>query len=139
MKVDPFDKTNYGPISISPFYLKLLNAAYMITFMNILILYYQKFNMPSEKVSVFINCYDSKMEEKFGSIQIVRCATHWYNKAFDWIAHDFLIAKLEAHGLSYEALKVMRNYLTERKHRTVVNNSFSDFIDLLLGVPQGSV
>ena len=52
MKDDPFDKTNYGPISISTVYLKLLNAAYMIKFMNILIMYYQKFNMPSEKVSV---------------------------------------------------------------------------------------
>ena len=29
-------------------------------------------------------------------------------------------------------------YLTDRKHRTKVNDSFSDFIDLL-GVPQGSI
>ena len=29
--------------------------------------------------------------------------------------------------------------ITERKHRTKVNDSFSDFIDLLLGVPQGSI
>ena len=59
------------------------------------------------------------------------------SKAFDCIVHDFLIAKLEAYDLSYEALKVMYNYLTDRKHKTKVNNSFSDFIDLLLlGVPQ---
>ena len=61
------------------------------------------------------------------------------SKAFDCIVHDFLIAKLEAYGFSYEALKVIYNYLTDRKHRTKVNNSFSDFIDLLLGVPQGSI
>ena len=30
--------------------------------------------------------------------------------------------------------QVMHNYLTDRKHRTKVNDSFSDFIDLLLGV-----
>ena len=53
--------------------------------------------------------------------------------------HDFLIAKLEAYGFSYEALKVMYNYLTDRKHRTKVNNSLSDFIALLLGVPQGLI
>ena len=53
--------------------------------------------------------------------------------------HDFLIAKLEAYGFSYEGLKVIYNYLADRKHRTKVNNSFSDFIDLLLGVPQGSI
>ena len=33
----------------------------------------------------------------------------------------------------------MYNYLTHRKNRTKVNNFFSDFIDLLLGIPQGSI
>ena len=52
------------------------------------------------------------------------------SKAFDCIVHDVLIAKLEAYGFSHEALKVMQNYLTDRKNRTRVNNSFSDFIHL---------
>ena len=54
------------------------------------------------------------------------------SKALDCIVHDFLIAKLGAYGFSYEALKI-------RKHRTKVNYSFSDLIDLPLGVPQGSI
>ena len=33
----------------------------------------------------------------------------------------------------------MRNYPKDSKHRTKVNDSFSDFIDLLLGVPQDSI
>ena len=61
------------------------------------------------------------------------------SKAFDCIVHDLLIAKLEACGFSYEACKVMYYYLTDRKHRTKINDSFSSFIDLLLGVPQGSI
>ena len=56
------------------------------------------------------------------------------SKAFDCIVHDSLIAKLEAYGFSYEALKNMYTY-----HRTNLNDSFNDSIDLLLGVPQGSV
>ena len=40
---------------------------------------------------------------------------------------------------SYEVLKVINNYLTNKKHRTKVNDSFSDFIDLLLGAPQSSI
>ena len=40
------------PLVFYLFYPKLLNAAYMIKFMNILILYYQKFNVTSKKVSV---------------------------------------------------------------------------------------
>ena len=61
------------------------------------------------------------------------------SKAFDCIVHNFLIAKLEANGFLYEALKVTYNYLTDGKHRTKVNDSSSDFIDLLLGVLQGSI
>ena len=60
-------------------------------------------------------------------------------KAFDCIVHDFLIAKLEVYSFSYEPLKVMHYYLTDRKHRTKANGSFSYFIVLLLGVPQGSI
>ena len=33
------------------------------------------------------------------------------SKAFDCIVQDFLIAKLDANGFSYEALKVMYNTL----------------------------
>ena len=61
------------------------------------------------------------------------------SRPFVCIVHDFLIAKLEAYDFSYEALKAMYNYLTDRKHRTKVNDSVSDFIDLLLDVPQGSI
>ena len=61
------------------------------------------------------------------------------SKAFDCIVHEFLIAKLEAYGFLYETYKVMCNYFTHRKHRTKVNDFFSDFVVLLLGVPQGSI
>ena len=61
------------------------------------------------------------------------------SKAFDCIVHEFVTAKLEAYGFSKEALKFMHNYLTNWKHRTKVNDSFSDFINLLLGVPQSSI
>ena len=60
------------------------------------------------------------------------------SKDFDSVVHDFLIAQLEAYGFSYESLKAMYNYLTDMKHRNKVNNFFTDFYDLLLGVPQGS-
>ena len=52
--------------------------------------------------------------------------------------HDFLIAKLETYSFSYDALKVTQSYLTDRKHRTKINNYFSNYTDLLIGVPYDS-
>ena len=61
------------------------------------------------------------------------------SKAIDCLVHDFLIAKLEAYGFTYESLKLINSYLTDRKHRTKINSSYSSVLDLLIRVPQGSI
>ena len=61
------------------------------------------------------------------------------SKAFDCLVHDFLITKLEAYGFTYESLELINNYLTDRKHRTKINSSYSSFLYLLIGVPQRSI
>ena len=61
------------------------------------------------------------------------------SKAIDCIVSNLLLAKLEAYGFSYEALKVMQGYLTDRKHRNKIDYSFSNFIDLLIGAAQGPI
>ena len=61
------------------------------------------------------------------------------SKAFDCLEPDFLMAKLEAYGFTYESLKLINSYLTDRKYRTKINSSYSSFLDLLIGIPQGSI
>ena len=61
------------------------------------------------------------------------------SKAFDCLVRDFLIDKLEAYGFTYDFLKLINSYLTDRKHRTKIHSSYSSFLDLLIGVPQGSI
>ena len=51
--------------------------------------------------------------------------------------HHFLIATWKAYGFFYKSRKFMCGYLTDRKHRTKTNFSFSKFFSLLIGVPQG--
>ena len=43
------------------------------------------------------------------------------SKAFDFLIHGFLIAKLEAYGFTYDSLKLINSYFTDRKHRTKIN------------------
>ena len=61
------------------------------------------------------------------------------SKAFDTLNHDLLIAKLYACDFSEESLQLIKIYLTNRWKRKKVNACFSNWTELLLGVPQGSV
>ena len=61
------------------------------------------------------------------------------SKAFDTIPHDLIIAKLEAYGFGYKALKLISCYLTDRMQRCKVGSEYSNWIELLVGFPQGSV
>ena len=61
------------------------------------------------------------------------------SKAFDCLLHELLIAKLRAYGFSSSALRLMCNYLSNRKQRTKINESYSSWEEILYGVPQGSI
>ena len=61
------------------------------------------------------------------------------SKAFDCLNHDLLIAKLAAYGFSIDALKLVRSYLTNRYQRVRINGSYSYWIEVIFGVPQGSI
>ena len=50
-----------------------------------------------------------------------------------------LIAKLEAYGFDHESLLYIFSYLSDRKQRTKINNSFSSWSDIKSGVPHGSI
>ena len=47
------------------------------------------------------------------------------SKTFDCLSHDLLIAKLNAYGFSIAALRLVQNYLSNRKQRTKINSDFS--------------
>ena len=61
------------------------------------------------------------------------------SKAFDCLNHELLIAKLNAYGFTLPALKLIHNYLSNRKQRVRVNDSYRLWQDILFGVPQGSI
>ena len=61
------------------------------------------------------------------------------SKAFDCHDHQLLIAKLNAFGFSLLALKLVHDYLSNRKQRTKVNRTYSSWLEIVFGVPQGSI
>ena len=61
------------------------------------------------------------------------------SKAFDCLSHELLIAKLHAYGFDKKSLVLIYNYLSNRKQRVKVNDSYSSWSEILFGVPQGSI
>ena len=59
-------------------------------------------------------------------------------KTFDSLQHDLLLAKLNAYGFSYKSIKLISIFLSGREYRTKIDSAYSDWEDLLIGVPQGS-
>ena len=61
------------------------------------------------------------------------------SKVYDCIPHELLIAKLKCYGLDNGSLRLLLDYLTNRKQRTKIGSSFSSWCDINTGVPQGSI
>ena len=58
------------------------------------------------------------------------------SKAFDCLNHELLTARLNACGFSLPALRLFNDYLS---NRIKIENTYSTLLDIVFGVPQGSI
>ena len=61
------------------------------------------------------------------------------SKAYDCVNHDLIIAKLEAYGVGENCLRLIQNYLSQRQQRVKLGSSFSEWLEIILGIPQESI
>ena len=59
-------------------------------------------------------------------------------KPFDTINHELLIAKVNAYGFSEPSLKLINSYQKDQLQHIKSNSTFSEWNELIQGVPQGS-
>ena len=62
-----------------------------------------------------------------------------FSKAFDTVPHDGLLSKLKHYGIDEKILLWIYNLLKDRKQSVVVDGKQSSLIDVVSGVPQGTV
>ena len=141
-KEDPNNKRNYRPISLLPIISKI--------FERVLFEQIEKFSekMLSPKLCGFRKGHSTqhallnllknwqKTLDKSGVIGTVLMDL---SKAYDCLPHDLLIAKLAAYGFEDSATSLISDYLSKRYQRVKLGSVYSSYLEILRGVPQGSI
>ena len=61
------------------------------------------------------------------------------SKAFDCMPHGLLLAKLSAYGFNSDACDFMKSYVIKREQRVKIGETYSEWVQNIKGVPQGSI
>ena len=69
----------------------------------------------------------------------VRAVFYDISKAFDRVWHKGLLHKLRGIGFSGKVLLWFSSYLSGRRQRVVLIGKFSKWVEVLAGVPKGSI
>ena len=136
--------TNYRPISILPYFSKLLEKVMYVRLYNYIvtkgILYESQhgFQHGHSTLMSLLSVHDTiaaAIDRKEYAIGIFLDVA----KAFDSVNHDILLLKLENLGIRGVTLAWFRSYLTGRYQQVKCNNHLSSLNLVKHGVPQGSI
>ena len=142
-KGNTFDPGNYRPISILPalakIFEKILLKQLTQYFNENQLLYHSQYGFrkghsTEHAVLELVDHIYTKIDHGETPISIFVDLT----KAFDCLDHKILFKKLEFYGVRGSSLKLLQDYLTNRKQFTECENIRSDFGPITTGVPQGS-
>ena len=62
-----------------------------------------------------------------------------FSKAFNCVPHERLLLKMDHYGIRGSTFESIRAFLTDRVQQVTVEEATSDSIQVLSGVPQGTV
>ena len=141
-KLERVFEKNYRPVSILPVISKIFERImqkqimkFVGNFLSNYLCGYRKGYNTQYALIMMIEKWKKSLDNKGNAGAVLMDLS----KAFDTLNHDLLIAKLAAYGFEKSALAIILDYLTDRWQRTKINTSLSTWVELLNGVPQGSV
>ena len=143
-KAETFITTNYRPVSLLSILAKVFEKIvfkYLFNYFrtHFLISVWQSGFLPgSSTVTQLTEIYDQFCKAVNDGKEI-RVVFLDISKAFDRVWHKGLLHKLKACGITGGLLDWLKDYLSNREQRVIVNGSFSEWGRINAGVPQGSV
>ena len=143
-KGDRNDPTNYRPVSLTSVPCKVMESLIKDSLKEFLeikgtISGYQHGFMQGRSCLTnlleSLECWTQALDNGYG-IDVLYLD---YRKAFDSVPHKRLLEKLKIYGVQGKLLTWIQSFLAARLMRVGIRGSFSDWIKVLSGVPQGSV
>ena len=136
--------TNYRPISLTSVISKVMERIIrdkIITFMetnNLFSIDQHGFRQGKSCTTQLIEVMDdwTELVDNNKNIDVIYLD---FQKAFDTVPHERLFLKLQGYGIQNSLLEWIKEFLTDRKQRVVLNGSQSTFARNTSGIPQGSV
>ena len=137
-------KSNYRPISLLPIFSKILeklifDKMYSFFTENDLLSKNQSGFRPGDSTINQLLAITTEIYKAFDKYQETRAVFLDISKAFDKVWHDGLCFKLKQNGIGGNLLNMLKDFLSNRKQRVVLNGVESDWENIYAGVPQGSV
>ena len=137
-KKDATDKANYRPVSILPLLSKVFEKVmyiqlydYMENFLNQLLCGFRKTHSTQHALFILIQSWPKELDES-GFVGTILMDL---SKAYDCLPTDLMVAKLEAYGIPKESLQLISDYLSYRKQRTEIGSAYSDWANVIRGIP----
>ena len=141
-KDDPFEKANYRPISLLPslskLYEKLIYQQLKAFFENKLSPFFCGFRSRYSTQHALLNLVN-KWHSCLDNSGVVGTILMDLSKAFHCLPHELVLAKLHAYEVDITSLKLLQDYLSNRTQRIKLDSTFSSWLKILLGVPQGFI
>ena len=141
-KNEALNMENYRPVSLLPTVSKfferiMLNQinTYIANHLSNYLCGFRKGFSPQHCLLIMIENMKKCIDEK----GVAGAVLTDLSKAFDCLNYELLIAKLNAYGFNYDALRFILDYLSRRKQRVRIDTIVSKWSDIYLGVPQGSI
>ena len=143
-KKDDINKvTNYRPISLTSLVMKVLER---IIYDELLCRTINKIDTRQHgfirnrscntNLLLFTESIARSLHEKIG-IDVIYFD---FAKAFDTVSHDLILQKLKTqYNIDGVLLKFFTEYLHNRKQHIILDNVISESVDVLSGIPQGSI
>ena len=134
---DSCEFNNYRPISLLPFFSKILEKKYLnkICLLSEHQFGFRRNHLTNLAFIDLINKITTAVDNKEFAIGVFLDLS----KAFDTVDHSLLLQKLEFYGIRGIALEWFKNYVTQRYQCVRYNNEISEKQEITCGVPQGSV